>query len=293
MLTAYPGIEHAVLQEFRNIHDVLGLARDNDKKIIIVNGGDGTLQTVLTFLKEKENLAYKPQIVLLKAGTTSMGFGDVGFKTGVRKMLNMVNQYASDNDFQIARKSRQVLRMTLPDENFSTCGMFFGAAAIYSGILYCRQNIHTKGIRGELGPSMAMFRFLFDWLTVNKLTDTVQAHVQVDQQAEIKGEFSIVAATTLHRLLAGVYPFWADKHRDQSLAISLIKQGAHAPVQSGLSILRGRAPANDSDYLSYFASSILLTIDNGFTLDGELYGEPGKPTRVILETAGPVTFLAP
>ena len=49
--------------------------------------------------------------------------------------------------------------------------MFFGAGAIYSGILYCRQKLHTKGIRGEVGPSIAMVWFLLDWLTLNRLTN--------------------------------------------------------------------------------------------------------------------------
>ena len=290
----FPSIRHVISSHKNEIISALNSAKHNNTKIIIINGGDGTLQIVLTFLKQEENMNFQPELVLLKAGTTSMGFGDVGYKGNIGTVLAAIDSYAFGEKVKISRQSRQVLRMTLPQEGKSVCGMFFGAGAIYSGILYCRQNLHTKGVRGELGPTMAMFRFLIDWLTVKKLTASASASIHANKHQPFSGDFNIITATSLERLLVGIYPFWGQNKTTDTFALSLIKHGAPKPIKAALRILRGCSPTVEEQanyYRSYYVSKVSLEIDNGFTLDGELFGEQGKSMQVILESAGCVTFL--
>ena len=290
----YSSITHVISSHENEMIHALKLAKYNNTNVIIINGGDGTLQNVLTFLKQEENLTYQPELVLLKAGTTSMGFGDVGYKGKLTKVLNTINRYIDGEKVNVNKQARQVLRMTLPKENKSECGMFFGAGAIHGGILYCRQNLHTKGMRGEIGPTMAMLRFLFDWLTVNKLTTSASAAVCVDQYEPFSGDFNIITATTLKRLLIGVYPFWGKDQTGDTFAFSLIKRNAPKPIKSGQRILRSHPPdveVQEDYYRSYHAFKVSLNIEDGFTLDGELFGEQGKSSQVVLSSAGSVTFL--
>ena len=184
--------------------------------------------------------------------------------------------------------------MTLPEKNLTVCGMFFGAGAIYNGILYCRQNIHTKGVRGELGPSMAMIRYIFDWLTSNKMTTSTRASIEMDEAPVITGEFTIITATTLNRLLMGVYPFWGHGRSSNNISFTLIKKNAPKGFKAFMKILRGKDPlveAGADYYRSVCPVKTKLIIEDGFTLDGELFGEPGKATKVELQSAGNVTFL--
>jgi hypothetical protein len=139
-----------------------------------------------------------------------------------------------------------------------------------------------------------MLRFLFDLMTVNKIAGSTSASIDIDQQETIAGDFSIIAATTLKRLLAGVYPFWGHDPANDTYALSLIRHGAPKSIRSVLKILRGRTlttELNNTYYHSYHVSRALLNISGGFTLDGELFGEQGKSNKVVLESAGPVTFL--
>jgi hypothetical protein len=172
--------------------------------------------------------------------------------------------------------------------------MFFGAGTIYDGILYCRKSIHSKGLRGELGASLGMFRFLFDWLTVKRLTKSVSADICVGSTHQDNGEFNVIVATTLNRLLAGVFPFWSQYSQPNQFVITLVKHGPPKPVINFLRILRGRAPKTnsvESHYQSYAPHQVELDIEGGFTLDGELFGEPGKTSKVHIDSAGKVTFL--
>ena len=294
VIQKFPCIRHVICADKNEMISALKTAKQDGTKVIIINGGDGTLQIILTFLKQEENVNYQPELVLLNAGTTSMGYQDVGYKDKINKVLAAVNSYVDEGAVEMNKQTRQVLRMTLPQEGKSVCGVFFGAGAIYSGILYCRQNLHTKGIRGELGPTMAMVRFLFDWFTVKKLTTYASANIQVDQTRALSGEFNIITATSLERLLAGVYPFWGQNKSSTTFALTLVENDAPKPIRAALRILRGLAPEVEervNSYSSYHASEVLLDINNGFTLDGELFGEQGKTSQVKIEPAGLVTFL--
>ncbi len=294
ILRDYPLIKHAVTNHENNLLDVLELCKQQNTKILIVNGGDGTLLQVLTFLKKESNLIYTPSLVLLKAGTTSMAFGDVGCKGRLKNVIEKVVNYSQGITSSLKETTTPVLQMTLPEKNVTVCGMFFGAGAIYNGILYCRQKIHTKGVRGEFGPSVAMVRYIFDWLTTNQMITSTRASIEVDQAPPISGDFTIITATTLKRLLMGVYPFWGQGRSSENISLTLIKKNAPKATKAFMKILRGKNPAVENDidcYRSVCPTKTRLMINDGFTLDGELFGESGVPTQVELQSAGTVTFL--
>jgi len=294
ILADFPSIDHIVTNDETNLISALDKCKQNACDILIVNGGDGTLLHILTYLKRVENLAFNPRLVLLQAGTTSMAYGDVGCKGRLNSVLNKIISFAAGSSGELSQTERTVLRMTLPETSQMACGMFFGGGAIYNGILYCRQNLHTKGMRGELGPSMAMIRYLLDWLTVNKMTTATHARVQSDSMGVVEGEFTIITATTLKRLLMGVYPFWGKSVSNSSLALSLIKRNAPKAAKAFMKILSGKPPGvepKEDYYRSIYSSRVTMDIHDGFTLDGELFGKPGHLTHVVLESAGEVTFL--
>ncbi len=290
----YSEITHIVTASEKQLIDALHQCKLQNIKIIIVNGGDGTLLHVLTFLKMETHRTFTPLLVLLRSGTTSMAYGDVGCKGSHAKVLSNVIRYASGDRACLKETSRQVLQMTLPAEKQVVCGMFFGAGVIYNGIQYCRQKVHTKGIRGEIGPSITMIRYLFDWMTMNKLTTSSHANIQFEDNRIVSGEFTIITATTLHRLLAGVFPFWGESISRPNFSLTLIKKNAPKTFTAFTQILRKKAPdvEKQSDYYqSNCLESAVFDIKDGFTLDGELFGKEGVSTRVKLSTAGNIKFL--
>ena len=287
-------ISHIVTANEYELADALQQCKNQNSQIIIVNGGDGTLLQILTYLKYECQDKYAPLLVLLQSGTTSMAYGDVGCKGNHENVLYRAVNYAKGNKRCLRNTPRQVLQMTLPNSGKVICGMFFGAGVIYNGILYCRQKMHTKGIRGEIGPSMTMIRYLLDWITVNKLTTSSHANIKIHDRKSASGEFTIITATTLHRLLAGVFPFWGSSASQNYFSFTLIKKNAPRAFTTFIKILTKKTASLDkqSDYYqSECPEKVILDIKDGFTLDGELFGKEGESTKVILETAGEVNFL--
>ena len=60
----------------------------------------------------------------------------------------------------LAVTGRPVMRIDPGAGRAPIHGMFFGAAAISQGIEYCKRNVHTLGLRGEIGPAVTMARFV-------------------------------------------------------------------------------------------------------------------------------------
>lgn len=294
-ITAYKAIDHLITSNEAEIYQALMQCKQRRTAVIIINGGDGTLQCVLSFLKQESHRDYAPELLLLQAGTTSMACGDVGCKTSLHATLEALVAYLDGRNNPFKKSVRAVIKMTLPATQQSFCGLFFGAGAIHTGILYCRQRLHTKGVRGELGASLAMLRFIIDWITVKRLATAVKASVSIDNKYQDQGSYNIITATTLMRLLAGVYPFWASVKHTDSYALTLIKYNPPRPIMNFIRILRGRAPhiqTQEQHYQSFSVREAELDIHGGFTLDGELFGETDKTTRVHLAAAGMVTFLS-
>ena len=80
IISRHPHIFHFVESSPQEITSGLDQFKRKKIDVILVNGGDGTIQTVLTYLKNDNNSEYKPYLVILPAGTTSMTFGDVGYR---------------------------------------------------------------------------------------------------------------------------------------------------------------------------------------------------------------------
>lgn len=294
LIQEYPTITHFVVSKKNEILNVLAVCKQKNIQIIIVNGGDGTLQLILTFLLKDEQQDYSPKIVLLRAGTTSMNYGDVGCRGSHKSILNKLMQSEKSGVTDFKQVDRVSIRMTLGKDKSSICGMFFGAGAIHSGILYCRQNLHTKGMRGELGPSMAMIRFLFDWVMSGSLVKPVKAIIYLDNNQQLEGVFSVLVGTSLHRLLMGAFPFWGKKSSENSFGFTAIKQNAPGPLPTFFKILRGHAPQvnNHSNYYySLNMTAVKMKIYDGFTLDGELFGQEGQCTEVTMQATKPLTYL--
>lgn len=289
----YPQVQHEVTSAESDMDHVLEACQRAATPVIVVNGGDGTLHKVLSFLSRSAVQGYAPKLAMVRAGTTNMTFGDIGLNGDLTDLFKDLLAYVAGEKNKIRECSRPILRMRIPAENKEVCGMFFGAGAVYSGILYCRQNIHSHGIVGELGPTLAVLRYLLDWMTRGKLIQSAVGQAQIDEQVIVEGEFTVILASTLQRLIGGIYPFWGEGRFNNELALTLIKSNSKKSLLSSLRILRGRAPGgHDDGYISVKAKAVRLMIKGGFTLDGELFGNEDNESEVLLDANAMAHFLS-
>jgi len=265
-----------------------------DINILVINGGDGTVQAVLTAIFHKKFFETMPLLAVLRsAGTTSMIAGDVGLKGSREIALRKLFSWAQAKDGSATVIQRPILQVQAPPDNEPVYGMFFGTAAIYQATHFCLRKVHTMGLRGELAAGIALARFLLAvFLRDRKVISAVPITTRLNQDVPEHKEYLLVLITTLQRLFLGLRPYWGSETKP----LHYTAVGARPRHFTRLlpSLIRGYQsehvrPANG--YISHNVDEVQLTLDCGFNLDGELYTPDSRLGPVRVSHGGTASFL--
>ena len=288
----HPQVVHCDVQ---TPQDVLAALRDfahQEVDLLAVNGGDGTVQAVLTTLFHYQLFETQPLLAVLQSGTTSMTARDVGFSgPGVRSLKKLFS-WAATGTGNPRVIDRPVLQVQAPGHQ-TRYGMFFGTSAIYQGIQYFHQNLNIKGLRGEIGPALTILRFL--WSTVRQGSDfipPVPVCVAMDDNPPQQFDSFVILISTLERLFLGLYPYWGSE--SGPLHYTAVRARPRHLLRALPSILRGRSGVHgtpENGFYSHNAHEIKLNLDSGFTLDGQLYTPENQQEPTVVRYGGTASFL--
>jgi diacylglycerol kinase (ATP) len=269
-----------------------GFAGDEVETVLVI-GGDGTVQAVLTALFRDACLPTLPRIAVLPAGSTNMTAGDVGLGGLPRRRLRRVLDWARGEPVDVTLVRRPVLRVTAGIAASPVFGMFFGAAGIVQGIEFCRRHLHARGLRGEGAAGLALARLLLSLLGGRDgVLTPIPIEIGLDGRPVGEGGRLAVLVSTLERLFLGVRPYWDTT--PAPLHYTAIDDAPRHLWRALPSLLRGRASrwATPADgYTSRNVSEVRLAFDGIFTVDGELFAAERRAGPVVLQPAGTVTFV--
>jgi diacylglycerol kinase (ATP) len=290
-VAANPGIHYGEGVTPAELNGVLEGFSARELDLLIVNGGDGTAQVVLTALYGRSIFLRPPVLALLRAGTASMLARDVGVSG--KPSAGLAKVHAWSNGMGLNGQSihgRAVLKIRREDHPEPVCGMFFGAGAIVRGIELCHHSINPKGRLGELMPGLIMARLLLALFTGNdKLVPATEMGIRLDEAPAQQNPYVMTLITTLERLFLGLRPFWGGEAAP--LHFTAVKAKPSYWVRNLPFLLRGRrtrTASPENGFLSHNVRRITLDFRGRFTLDGELF-EARAPLTV--EAAGPAQFL--
>ncbi|MGD9300616.1 MAG: acylglycerol kinase family protein [Desulfobacterales bacterium] len=260
--------------------------------LVVVNGGDGTVQAALTALFHSRPFENIPLLAVLQSGTTSMTARDVGFSGSPVNALEKIFKWADTGMGNPLILQRPVLKVQAPGQD-TRYGMFFGTAGIYQGIQYFHRNVNTRGLKGELGPGLTITRFL--WAASFRRSDFISAvpiTVALDDKPPQQLDCMVLLISTLERLFLGLYPYWGDERA--ALHYTALGNRPRHLLQTLPFILRGRKSRHTSPkngYFSHNASQIRLNLDSGFTLDGQLYTPENSHEPTVVQSDATASFL--
>jgi diacylglycerol kinase (ATP) len=161
------------------------------------------------------------------------------------------------------------------------------------GIDFWRRRVHARGLRGEAGAGVALARLLLSFLMGRRgLLTPVPITVELDGGPAREGDRLAVLVSTLDRLVLGLRPYWDSA--PGPLRYTAIDDRPRHLLRVLPSLLRGRASrlATPTDgYTSRNVTEIRLAFDGEFTVDGELFAADRQAGPVVVQHAGPVTFV--
>jgi len=261
--------------------------------VVTINGGDGTVQAVLTAVLGDRIFESPPLLAVLTAGTTSMIAGDVGVRGGRAAGLRRLLGWARSPDTGAHLVERGVVRLEHYPGARPLFGMFFGSAAIEQGIRVGLERVHTKGVVGEAGAALTLTALLLALARGGAgIVTPVPITAAVDGESPQRHDHLVLMVTTLERLVLGLRPFWGQG--PGPLRYTAVLGRPRRLLAALPRVLRGRAGGAatvDNGYKSRNVDEARFWLEAGYTLDGQMFtGEPGRGP-IVLRDGGRVTFV--
>src|SRR3546814_791075 len=147
----HPDIFHYEVEHVDQIGRALQTIARVNPSVIVINGGDGTVQAALTELYQGEHFKGKvPPIAVLPNGKTNLIALDLGTYGDPLKALDRIVDIAKTglDEHVVAREL-----ISLSDGRAGSrpvLGMFLGGAGLADYILYCRHKIYPLGLSNGL-----------------------------------------------------------------------------------------------------------------------------------------------
>jgi hypothetical protein len=256
---------------------------------VVVNGGDGTVQGVMTALLNSHDFARTPDLALLPAGRTNLIAHDLGLKgrpvDGLTRLITGAPLTAMDHP---------VLTLHPGGGAAALHGMFFGTAAFYRGTMLARAKYHPRGATGRAVVGLSLASSLLRALIRRGGEDGIyrgdDMTLAIDDGAGRGGSFLLVMATTLDRLLLGVRPFWG--HGPGALRLTTIDFPPARLARALVPMLRGRPRPwmEAAGYRSRCANRVTIRGDCPMILDGQIV-HPDPAEAAVLEADRRLRFL--
>ena len=291
---AHPEVLQREVETPQDVSETLAEFARQEVNLLVINGGDGTVQAALTATFNKNFFEAMPVLAVLpSAGTTSMIAGDIGLKGPREKALQRLFSWAHKGNNGAAIMQRAVLRVQVPAKPEPVYGMFFGAAAVYQATQFCLQKVFAKGVRGELGAGVALARFLLAAVMKDRnIVSAVPITTRLGQNPPQQQKYLLVLVTTLQRLFLGLRPYWGAEAKP--LHYTAVGSRPRYFLRSLPSLMRGRQghyTKPDNGYTSHNIDAVQLTLKSGFNLDGELFTPDCSQGPVRVTYGGTASFL--
>lgn len=296
-LRRHPDVLHAETSSVDVVPEALADLARQEVDLLVVNGGDGTLQCALTEILENRAFDGRiPLIAPLRGGRTNMSAGDLGAeKDPVRGFAALLDDVERGN-LQHRISPRPVLCVRHGIDQQAQYGMFFGVGVIHRAIGLNHQlfdNDRSRNIQGAVGASLVTAGLMGRLATGDNagILQPDKVQVMIDGEIQDRSEFFLMIASSLERLFSRMQPFWGVG--PGGVQFTTIASDGHRIPRSLLGIVRGKPlpfVTEENGYVSRNAKRVDLILDCGFTVDGELF-DPAPGRHVALTANHTVQFV--
>jgi len=255
---------------------------------VIIEGGDGTAQGILTaLLKRRDEFDVFPVVTLLPGGMTNQVAKNIGLKKreDIKPLLdkNLTAQQSTEHYVPLVRVSSGAS----PD----FYGFLFSTGAIPMITNYTKSKLHQRGIGGSIAVLGGIWRGVTGGndevmhrtpITIDIDIDT---DIDTDTDTDIGGQHISedhlsTVITTLPSLILGIDPFWGKGAG--ALRVTMAGESSRRLLPNVLSIWRGnKTKDRSSDGLqSWNAREVRYVYDGPIVLDGEFLELSSGPITV-------------
>ena len=272
LLRHYPEVAHVETTSVRSVPEALASLTRQKVELLVVNGGDGTLQHTLTQMLTSDDFPSIPMVAPLRGGRTNMSALDIGAHRDPVKGLQGLLEDEKAGRIEDRLVDRPLLRVeTLRDRRIHY-GFFFGAGMIHRAIDLTHSMFPHGRSQGSFGAGIVTAGLILRAIARRRggVLTPDKAQIMLDGELVEGGEFTLIIASSLRRLFLRINPFWG--REKAPVRFTAMASGCERTAMAAPGILRGKPrpfvrPA--AGYTSRNVEVAELRIDAGFTVDGE------------------------
>ena len=202
----HPDIFHYEVERASQIGEAMATIARIKPKLLVINGGDGTVQAALTELYNGGHFAADaPPVAVLPSGKTNLIALDLGAVGDPVVALGRLLSLAQ-NDLTPHIVARELIALSGGvDGSDPVIGMFLGGAGLADIMLYCRRRIYPLGLPNGVSHVITalavLLRQVFRLRASFLPPEPAQLSVTLRKAGELKGRFALMFVTTLQKVL--------------------------------------------------------------------------------------------
>jgi hypothetical protein len=204
---SHPDVFHYEVEEASQIGDAMRIIARVRPKVLVINGGDGTVQATLTELYNGGHFEDQPPpVAVLPSGKTNLIALDLGARGDPIATLEKLIELARADELGSCTVARELIALRQPGaEDRPVIGMFLGGAGLAEGMLYCRHKIYPLGLPNAVSHGLAFLAYIARLALRMKAgflpAPATRTDLVMPTRDRISGRFAFLAVTTLDKLL--------------------------------------------------------------------------------------------
>lgn len=293
VLACYPEIRRLDFDGLTRLGDIASDLARLAPALIVVNGGDGTVQGLLTELLEHRPIDPIPPIAILPRGMANMTAADCGLRRRGPRALARLLEAARARRLGPFLVDRRVLRVDGLEGGGVQRGMFLGALGITDAIHLCKGRAHALGLKGELAHLATLLHILWGLALGRRPPGMLEGGpvaMRFEDGERREGRQLALLATTLDRLVLASRPFWNGLARP--FRLTAIRQPPDGLVRRALRVLYGgdRRDLPPDSFFSRGSVRAEIELAGEITIDGQFF-RPASGRPLVLTAPDTVRFV--
>jgi len=255
---------NAVLRDVGDFSDVDTLVRDAlaaNAQHIVIEGGDGTVQGVLTEFLRQEKACNLPIFTLVPGGNTNQVARNVGLSGATAQAVKTALHQDTIVTAPLLRIKDKAGRKYY--------GFLFSSGALPQVTDYTKDKLHDRGIGGSMAVIGGILKGATGTSSITSPT-TVKLNIKAGNTHKLRGPHLGTIVTTLPGLILKLDPFWGEG--DRPLRVTYVAGEYHKLVRHVASLWLGNKSKDRSEdgMYSWTADGLRYRYAGPCVLDGEL-----------------------
>ena len=204
---SHPDVFHYEVEEASQIGEAMRIIARVRPKVLVINGGDGTVQATLTELYNGGHFDEEaPPVAVLPSGKTNLIALDLGARGDPVETLEQLLALARTDELGSYIVPRELIALRQQGaEDRPVIGMFLGGAGLAETMLYCRHKIYPLGLPNPISHGLTFLAYIARMALKLKASflpaPATQTDLVMPDRDSISGRFAFLAVTTLDKLL--------------------------------------------------------------------------------------------